>query len=280
MTTGNKLKTVRQKLYINQAEMAASLGITQSHYSNLESDKKNIAAHLITALFEVLKVSPSWFFKEEGEMFSEPITPKSNNGDISSGNISHANQSPYNSPFDIPEGHIGNYCIREKLGLNTSGDDISAQEYIANRNIVSDEKIMDILHSYQKKALRSYYQQSDRALENRMAIVKREYKELYNDYYMLIEAIGRFKLDNYSTKFEMPFPWNERISKIEKDMDSEYSGVEDNKLKLVFYILEYEDEADTIKNALHMAIVKFNETSKIISEIQSMPEFGEKNDQN
>lgn len=253
MSTGNKLRVIRQSLRISQAEMAALMGITQSHYSNLESDKKNIAAHLITALFDVVKVSPSWFFKEEGEIFSESVTSENTDGCMSDRHNSHTQKSHSVSPTDISMGQIMHYIEQEERGLGYN-------DYIKEPK----GNVVDMLHSYQKQAIKSYYQLSDRVLDNKIAILKREYKDLYNDYYMLLEAISCFELGNYSAKLETPIPLNEKLAKIEKYIISEYTEIEDNKLKLIFHLLEYEDEMETIKQALHMAIVKFNEASKLI----------------
>lgn len=263
MSSGNKLRIIRQSLRISQAEMAALMGITQSHYSNLESGKKNIAAHLIVALFEVLKVSPSWFFKEEGEIFSEPLTPKDADEDMSNENNAHTSKSHQISPTDISMGQIMHYLALEEQGLSFD-DCIKAPE----------ESSVDILHSYQRQAVKSYYQLSDRSLDNKIVILKREYKDLYNDYYMLVEAINNFELGSYSAKLEIPISLNEKLEKIEKNVISEYAEIEDNKLKVIFHLLEYEDEIETIKQALHIAIVKFNEVSKLICKKRPTPNTG------
>lgn len=158
------------------------------------------------------------------------------------------------------------------------------KEYWQSEDYISENDRQSISEDYftggmsGKKDVRNLYRLTTRELSNKIAILKRDHKSSYNAYYKLFEAINNFKLGRYAERFEMPASWDEHIDRFEKDMGDEYSGVEDKKLKAVFYVLGYEDEVEDIRSSIEVAISKFKDASHYISRIQSMSEFGKKND--
>ena len=101
---GNKLRKIRHSLGVGQVEMANRLGIKQSYYSNMESDKKNISSNVINKLFAKLSVSPAWFFNNEGDIFSTSKSPSHiTDENISIRNNNHTENSHQISPIDINE---------------------------------------------------------------------------------------------------------------------------------------------------------------------------------
>jgi|GEM_PF-5826347 len=70
MNSSEKLKEVREKLNLSQAEMAAKLGIKQSYYSEMERGVKGISKNARSKLFTTCKVNPMWFNSDKGNMFA------------------------------------------------------------------------------------------------------------------------------------------------------------------------------------------------------------------
>ncbi len=75
------LKKLRKHLGFNQTKMADKLGISQTHWANIETGKRNLTSENILILKEVFNISPNWLLLGKGEMFldeSSNITPDSN----------------------------------------------------------------------------------------------------------------------------------------------------------------------------------------------------------
>ena len=71
MEQHERLKEIRKELRLNQNEMAEKLGIKQSYYSAMERGAKPISRATTGILFHTLKVSPDWFLKGNGTIFSD-----------------------------------------------------------------------------------------------------------------------------------------------------------------------------------------------------------------
>jgi transcriptional regulator with XRE-family HTH domain len=62
---GHKLKTIREKLGLKQAAFAEILGVKQSFYSLVETNKTSLPLTKSFVLFTKLGVNPSWFFSPD-----------------------------------------------------------------------------------------------------------------------------------------------------------------------------------------------------------------------
>ena len=67
----NRIKELREKLGLNQAELANKLGIQKSLISEYENDKKEPSKNVIISLMKIFGVSANWLFTGEGSMFVE-----------------------------------------------------------------------------------------------------------------------------------------------------------------------------------------------------------------
>jgi transcriptional regulator with XRE-family HTH domain len=73
-----RLKFLREKLKLNQGEMAEKLGFGQSYLSEVEREKKEVTTRIIKSLIEIFQVSAEWIINGKGEIFSK----KSNNNGV------------------------------------------------------------------------------------------------------------------------------------------------------------------------------------------------------
>lgn len=271
ISIGNKLKIVRQSLQLSQSEMAAAIGIKQSHYSNLESDKKNMASHLIETLFNKFNVSPLWFYNNEGDIF---VTPQNKKNIISNRNINHTSNSHFESPsVETPI----NKQFQKQIE-NTKKENINywdSEDYISNKDkelISFGWGLMD------KKEIRTFYQYSLRSLNNKIGMLKRNLMDLYEDYYLLNKSINHFNLRNYASKFETPTIPEIKIQKFFKDFEEEFHEIEDKKLKAAFLVSELISEIDDIKFCIHHTIIEFSIASQHISKYNYSVPSDEKNE--
>jgi transcriptional regulator with XRE-family HTH domain len=66
---GKRIKTLREKLNVNQKQFAAGLGISGSLLSQIETGHKNPVYQLLYKLMNQYNVSLDWLFTGQGEMF-------------------------------------------------------------------------------------------------------------------------------------------------------------------------------------------------------------------
>jgi len=69
---GDRIKEVRSKLKLSQQELAAKLGISQGHLSEVERGMRKPGGEMLNALKHTFNVSLDWLFTGEGGMFSGP----------------------------------------------------------------------------------------------------------------------------------------------------------------------------------------------------------------
>ena len=71
MTTAisKRIKIMRKALKLSQLEFAETLGLTQTGYSYIETEKSNISNRILLLLEKVHNVNISWLEYEKGEMF-------------------------------------------------------------------------------------------------------------------------------------------------------------------------------------------------------------------
>ena len=61
---GERIKAMRTQRCISQSEMAKILGISQSHFSNIENGRNNITLENLFALQDAFKVRMADFFED------------------------------------------------------------------------------------------------------------------------------------------------------------------------------------------------------------------------
>ena len=66
---GKRIKTIREERQMKQKQFAASLGISGSLLSQIETGRKNPVYELLYKLMKKYNVSLDWLFSGQGEMF-------------------------------------------------------------------------------------------------------------------------------------------------------------------------------------------------------------------
>lgn len=84
---GERLKILRRKLDLTQAEMASKLGISINYISWFETGRKRLKEDKIAAICDIFNVKRDWLIEGEGEMFGceGPNIPLNNSGAIGAG---------------------------------------------------------------------------------------------------------------------------------------------------------------------------------------------------
>lgn len=77
MTENQRLKIVRRFLHKTQVDFAASIGLTQAGYSDIERGKNNVSGKIKILLKREHQVNLDWLESGDGEMFT-PIDQSQN----------------------------------------------------------------------------------------------------------------------------------------------------------------------------------------------------------
>lgn len=72
MTAGERIRTIREKLGLDQIQFAAGLDIRQGSYSAIENDRVGLSYKVRNKLFEVFRINIDYIIDGEGEMFTDP----------------------------------------------------------------------------------------------------------------------------------------------------------------------------------------------------------------
>lgn len=271
ISNGNKLLAIRKALCKNQAEMAILMGITQSHYSNLESGKKNVASHLISLLFDQLNVSPSWFYKDEGKIFIDQLTSMNEIENISNGNKNHILDSHLNSHSSYPDGlpKEDNDTIDDDLYdiKDHNNNKAYAKNYWKTEKYIHQDDLQVLSEtlcagSYNKRDVRLLYQLTTREIRSKTASLMYELKYSYSSYYKLTESINRLYLAYYNECFYDMVTWEDFINSVNQDLKDEYMSIQDKKLRLIFFLLGYLGELQGVINMTWIATSKLKEVSE------------------
>lgn len=235
---------------ISKREFASKVGISHS----LIGKSNSIGSDKLESILSVYpEINPTWLITGHGNMIMQGENVESMQGKQSKDLIYKEldNQEPVKKRTDKKRETI--LSKLEEEGNISEGD----------KGVLAYNFLWDDLHD--KKKIRMLSQLNIRELTNRIAILKQELKERYNDYYMLMEAINKFNLNGYTTKFSMPSTWDDYYKKFKADIEEEYFELENKKLKAVFYLLNYEDEIENLNWSIHIKIVTFNKASNFIS---------------
>lgn len=66
---GNRIKSIRSALGLNQDDFGARLGVTNAAISSIESGRRNITEQMIKSICREYDVNYDWLKYGEGEMF-------------------------------------------------------------------------------------------------------------------------------------------------------------------------------------------------------------------
>lgn len=72
MTVGDRVKTIRKELMLNQTQFAEKIGISQRALSSIERETTNLTERNTREICRVFNVNEQWLRTGEGEMFLEP----------------------------------------------------------------------------------------------------------------------------------------------------------------------------------------------------------------
>ena len=89
MTIASKIKKIREIKGFSQEYMANELGITQSTYSRLETDDKNLSIDKLKTISEILEVNAIDFLKSSDEVI-----------------FNNCEQSDFYNTYNLPKEYI------------------------------------------------------------------------------------------------------------------------------------------------------------------------------
>lgn len=72
MTVGDRVKTIRKELMLNQTQFAEKIGISQRALSSIERETTNLTERNTREICRVFNVNEQWLRTGEGKMFLEP----------------------------------------------------------------------------------------------------------------------------------------------------------------------------------------------------------------
>lgn len=72
MTIGNRVRTIRKTLGLNQTQFAKKIGISQRALSSIERETTNLTERNTREICRVFNVNEQWLRTGEGEMLVEP----------------------------------------------------------------------------------------------------------------------------------------------------------------------------------------------------------------
>lgn len=69
MTTGERIRELRNELSLTQTEFGQRIGVSQNHLTGLETNKRNVTERIEKLICSEFSVSEAWLRTGEGEMF-------------------------------------------------------------------------------------------------------------------------------------------------------------------------------------------------------------------
>ena len=64
-----RINDIKRELNVNNKQLEERLGLSNGYIGDIENGKNKNPSKIITALYEILRISPSWIYSGEGEMF-------------------------------------------------------------------------------------------------------------------------------------------------------------------------------------------------------------------
>ncbi len=81
MTENERLKIIREELGFTQANFAASIGIKQGSYSDIERGEVGVSGVVLKELIKKYRVNPTWLYEGSGsKLLNDPETSEKATG--------------------------------------------------------------------------------------------------------------------------------------------------------------------------------------------------------
>lgn len=247
-------------------KLSIDLGLSNSYFSKMVRNSGSIGSDIIEKIIRIYPdLNAEWLLTGYGDMIKD--VPSLERVKID------PECPPILSPSCPGQEKKTNRNVNESSTLGQLQQRINQKKEEGVNNWNSEDYISDndksnisfVWDTFDKSAVRSLYQLSIRALSNKIGILKQEIADLYDDEYLLIEGINQFKLGSYSSKFVLPPKSDQRIKTFQNEFEQEFGDIENKRLKAVFFLLELEDEADSLRSSIHSIIKTFNHASHFIS---------------
>ena len=68
---GERVRSIRKQLGLNQTEFAARIGMTQGYITSIERGTRDVNSRLVKLICETYSVSENWLFTGDGDMFQD-----------------------------------------------------------------------------------------------------------------------------------------------------------------------------------------------------------------
>ena len=68
---GERVRSIRKQLGLNQTEFAARIGMTQGYITSIERGTRDVNSRLVKLICETYGVSENWLFTGDGDMFQD-----------------------------------------------------------------------------------------------------------------------------------------------------------------------------------------------------------------
>ncbi len=71
MLIGERVRSIRKQLGLNQTEFAARIGMTQGYITSIERGTRDVNSRLVKLICETYSVSENWLVTGDGDMFQD-----------------------------------------------------------------------------------------------------------------------------------------------------------------------------------------------------------------
>ena len=126
MAIGDRFKEIREKLNLNQSELARSIDANPSIISDIERGEKEPSKKIISSLIIKYKVNSNWLLADEGNMFLHK-----KNGSLEHTHKTGLKQLPVYSELELPIGAFVVPLLDQRLSAGKGLDLQSEDESIA-----------------------------------------------------------------------------------------------------------------------------------------------------
>lgn len=124
MTTGEKLRALRDSIGVNQTQLASSIGFAPSFVSGIERGVKDPSREFLQQLLDTYGVNLNWFLGSEsrGEMFVDGMVK---------GKSSPEKSTVRDSGELVPSSKSSSIALQDAVYMNANGHQIVAEDYVA-----------------------------------------------------------------------------------------------------------------------------------------------------
>lgn len=217
---GNKFKTIRKAIGLNQKDFAKKLGIRQAYYSLLEQGKKDPSTRVIDALW-ALGVSFDWFYKGEGNIFDDIFEVRNlGNKNIDDGNNMYAN---------FVQSMSENECKLIESNKNVLADYYGGTPLLPN--------------NYEYLLIKYYDQFSTKRIKELVSLEKEDLEKAYNARISLTSFLHYLNPPEFlKDKFPEMKPFPLYFNEFTEDFKEEIEDIDDTKLCDILFIIRLKED--------------------------------------